>query len=81
MMDAACPVVAARFYFLSLCRGEPFMIKLRSIAKSFFSRKDEGATMVEYALMLVLIAAVCVATITSIGTTANYAFSTILTNF
>jgi pilus assembly protein Flp/PilA len=57
------------------------MTKLRIIAKRFCTRKDEGATMVEYALMLALIAAVCVVTITSIGTTANNAFTTILTNF
>jgi Flp pilus assembly pilin Flp len=57
------------------------MTKLRIIAKSFCTHKDEGATMVEYALMLTLIAAVCVATVTSIGTSANNAFTTILTNF
>jgi pilus assembly protein Flp/PilA len=46
-----------------------------------FCCREEGATMVEYALMLALIAAVCVATVVSLGTTANNAFNTLLTNF
>jgi pilus assembly protein Flp/PilA len=57
------------------------MTKVLNKVKRFLSRKEEGATMVEYALMLALIAAVCVATVTSIGTTANSAFNKVLTNF
>ncbi|HTI16716.1 MAG TPA: Flp family type IVb pilin [Trinickia sp.] len=44
-----------------------------------FLRDEQGATMVEYGLMIALIAVVCVATITLIGTNLNTAFNTILT--
>lgn len=37
-------------------------------------RDEEGATMVEYAIMLMLIAAVCVATVTTIGGLTNAKF-------
>jgi len=40
--------------------------------------KDEkGATMVEYALMVALIAVVCIVAVTAIGTNANAVFSSI----
>ena len=35
---------------------------------------DDGATMVEYALMLALIAVVCIAAVALIGTNANIKF-------
>lgn len=35
--------------------------------KKFFGRKEEGATMVEYGLMLALIAAVCVGAAAVLG--------------
>ena len=38
---------------------------------------DSGATMVEYALMVALIAIVCVAAVTLIGNSANSKFSTV----
>ena len=37
-------------------------------------KDEEGATMVEYALMLALIAAVCIIVVTSIGTSASGKF-------
>jgi pilus assembly protein Flp/PilA len=37
-------------------------------------KDEEGATMVEYALMLALIAVVCIATVAIIGTRANTKF-------
>jgi len=40
-------------------------------------KDEEGATMVEYALMIALIAAVCVFIIGSIGDKANTAFETV----
>ena len=40
-------------------------------------RDDEGATMVEYGIMVALIAAVCIAVVTAIGTKVNTAFSTV----
>jgi len=42
------------------------------------SRNNEkGATMVEYALMVALIAVVCILAVTGIGTAARTAFNTI----
>jgi pilus assembly protein Flp/PilA len=52
-------------------------------AKVFFSRfirKEDAATMVEYALMLSLIAIVCIIAVTLIGTNANLIFNNIATN-
>ncbi|HOK54219.1 MAG TPA: Flp family type IVb pilin [Armatimonadota bacterium] len=40
-------------------------------------KDEEGATLVEYALMVALIAAVCVAIVQSLGTKANTAFTTV----
>jgi len=42
-----------------------------------FFKDEEGATMVEYALMLALIAIVCIVAVTAIGTSANTTFGTI----
>ena len=42
-----------------------------------FLKDEEGATMVEYALMLALIAAVCILAVTAIGTNAQNLFNTI----
>jgi pilus assembly protein Flp/PilA len=45
-----------------------------SFVKNFF-REEEGATMVEYGLMLALIAAVCVAVVTTLGTNIQSMFA------
>ena len=42
-----------------------------------FFKDEEGATMVEYALMLALIAIVCILAVTAIGNEANSTFETI----
>lgn len=42
---------------------------------------DEGATMVEYAIMVSLIAAVCIAVVTTLGHTVSSDFSTVNTGF
>jgi pilus assembly protein Flp/PilA len=42
-------------------------------------RRDEGATMVEYGLMLALIALVCLATVGTIGNDLKNAFTKIST--
>jgi len=42
-----------------------------------FVKNDEAATMVEYALMLSLIAVVCIVAVTLIGTNANNIFNAI----
>jgi pilus assembly protein Flp/PilA len=38
---------------------------------------DEGATMVEYGVMVALIAAVCIAVVTTLGQKVSNAFSTV----
>lgn len=45
-------------------------------AKAFI-RDEEGATMVEYGLMVALIAIVCIGAVSSIGTNLNAVFSDI----
>ena len=48
--------------------------------KNFFKRfiqEEEGATAVEYAVMIVLIIVVCLAVITTLGTNVKQAFSTV----
>ena len=42
-----------------------------------FVTDESGATMVEYAVMVALIAAICIAVITTLGKKANNAFSTV----
>ena len=39
-----------------------------------FFKDEEGATMVEYALMLALIAIVCIAAVTAVGTSTESVF-------
>lgn len=50
------------------------MQKFIAAAKKFVN-DESGATMVEYALMVALIAAVCIATVTTLGTTISAKFA------
>lgn len=50
----------------------PMYVKMQSMLKD-----EKGATMVEYALMVALIAVVCILSVTGIGTSANGVFSSI----
>jgi pilus assembly protein Flp/PilA len=50
------------------------MAKFIAAAKKFV-KGEEGATMVEYGLMLALIAIVCILAVTAIGTSASTVFS------
>lgn len=43
-------------------------------------RDDEGATMVEYGVMVALIAAICIAVVTTLGQKVSNAFSTVNTS-
>ncbi|HEV3168576.1 MAG TPA: Flp family type IVb pilin [Isosphaeraceae bacterium] len=52
------------------------MTKLIATVKSFV-RDEEGATMVEYGLMLALIAVICLTAVTSVGTGAKSMFNSI----
>jgi pilus assembly protein Flp/PilA len=45
-----------------------------------FIKEEEGATMVEYGLMLALIATVCITAVALIGTNANTMFGDIATD-
>jgi pilus assembly protein Flp/PilA len=51
---------------------------VRAIISTFarrVTRTDEGASMVEYALLLALIAVVCIAAVTLLGQSANDKFT------
>jgi pilus assembly protein Flp/PilA len=52
------------------------MTKFVAAAKKFV-RGEEGATMVEYGLMLALIAVICLTAVTSVGTGARSMFNSI----
>ena len=43
-------------------------------------RDDEGATMVEYGIMVALIAAVCILVVTTLGQNVQSTFSTVNSN-
>jgi pilus assembly protein Flp/PilA len=53
------------------------MIRLMQRVKQFFSKKEEGATLAEYGLLLALIAVVCIAAITLLGTKISDMFNTV----
>jgi pilus assembly protein Flp/PilA len=52
------------------------MAKFTAAVKKFV-KGEEGATMVEYGLMVALIAVVCIAAVTAIGTSINGKFNTV----
>jgi Flp pilus assembly pilin Flp len=54
-------------------------MKLFSAVKKFFGRKEEGATMTEYSIMAVLIAAVCIGIVTSLGGSVSSMFNAVVT--
>ena len=53
-------------------------MKLFIKIKKFFGSKEEGATMVEYGIMVVLIAAVCIGTVITLGGSVNSAFQAVV---
>jgi pilus assembly protein Flp/PilA len=52
------------------------MTKLIAAARTFVAG-EEGATMVEYGLMVALIAAVCIAVVTTLGTNIQAKFQSV----
>ena len=54
------------------------MKKFAGTLRSFLTDED-GATMVEYGMMVALIAAVCVGIVTTLGTQIRTAFTTVST--
>jgi len=53
------------------------MAWLIRISKSLFSKKEEGASLAEYGLLLALIAVVCIAAITLLGTAISNMFTSL----
>src|SRR4029077_2342380 len=58
--------------------GEKSMTKLRTAAAKFV-RSEEGASLAEYGLLLALIAVVCIAGMTLLGTQINAMFQSLST--
>ena len=56
-----------------------FLVVLQSIVARRLDSKDEGATAVEYGLMVALIAAVIIGVVTFLGADVRGAFTTIET--
>jgi len=54
------------------------MLKVSGMVRSFVS-DEEGATMVEYGIMVALIAAICITVITTLGTKIQAAFQAVVT--
>ena len=54
------------------------MARVVTAVKQFFHKNEEGATAVEYAIMVVAIAAVIVTTVVAIGGKVEGAFITLL---
>jgi pilus assembly protein Flp/PilA len=55
-------------------------MKYLTAVRKFITRQEEGATLAEYGLLLALIAVVCIAAITTLGTQISTMFSTIATS-
>jgi len=55
-------------------------MKQRLLRQAVAVRKDDGATAVEYGLIVALIAAIIVATVATLGTQINTAFQTVVTS-
>ena len=55
------------------------LVSLQTLAAARLTRDDRGATAVEYGLMVALIAAAIVATVTLLGTTLNTLFTNVTT--
>ncbi len=52
-------------------------IRLTNSVRRFLTRKEEGASLAEYGLLLALIAVVCLAAIKVLGTQISTMFSTL----
>jgi len=54
-----------------------FITSLMLMVSDRLDRKDRGATMVEYGLMVALVAIVCVGVVTTLGTSLKTEFTSI----
>jgi len=64
---------------VSVRRKGILMRRLISVSKGFLS-DESGATMVEYALMVALVAVVAIAGVTTLGTAINTKFASVATS-
>ena len=55
------------------------MSKFVTAVKKFFRKGEEGASLAEYGLLLALIAVVCIAAITTLGTKISAMFQALAT--
>ncbi len=56
-----------------------YLVSLKTLATTSLNRDDQGATAVEYGLMVALIAGVIIVAVTLIGTNLNTLFNTVAT--
>ncbi|HKB06367.1 MAG TPA: Flp family type IVb pilin [Gemmataceae bacterium] len=54
-----------------------FVAKMYLTARNLFTKKEEGASLVEYGLLVALIAVVCIAAVTALGTSIKAVFEDI----
>ena len=54
-----------------------YITTVRKFVSKFITRQEEGATLAEYGLLLALIAVVCIAAITTLGTKISSMFSSV----
>jgi pilus assembly protein Flp/PilA len=54
-----------------------YLTAARKFVAKYITRSEEGATLAEYGLLLALIAVVCLAAITVLGTKISQMFSTL----
>jgi pilus assembly protein Flp/PilA len=81
MQEPRSSVIKASLYssaapFLLTQNGEPSMSKLVATASKLV-REEEGASLAEYGLLLALIAVVCIAAVTTLGTSVKGIFNAI----
>ena len=57
-----------------------YVTAARKFVSKYITRQEEGATLAEYGLLLALIAVVCLAAITALGTKVSSMFNTLSTS-
>ena len=55
-------------------------LMIKKFVAKYITRKEEGATLAEYGLLLALIAVVCIAAIAALGSRISTMFSTLSTS-
>ncbi|MBI1914722.1 MAG: Flp family type IVb pilin [Planctomycetes bacterium] len=54
-----------------------YLTAAKKFVRKFITRQEEGATLAEYGLLLALIAVICIAAITVLGTQISSMFSSV----